>query len=137
MLIRPATFIVEDNETIRLNLGQMLEEYDCIEPVGHADNELSACRWLNEHQNRWQLVIIDLFLSEGSGFGVLRHCRMRRPHQRALVLTNYATPKIEQQCRQLGADEVFDKSRDLDALVSWCKAQTAAMLPVLKSRQVR
>jgi hypothetical protein len=36
------------------------------------------------------------------------------------VLTNYATPGIRAECLALGASEVFDKSRDIEALVNYC-----------------
>ena len=37
-----------------------------------------------------------------------------------VVLSNHATPDIRSKCRELGADEVFDKSNELDAMLSYC-----------------
>jgi hypothetical protein len=37
-----------------------------------------------------------------------------------VVLSNYATPDIRQRCAQFGADAVFDKSNEIDALVDYC-----------------
>jgi DNA-binding NarL/FixJ family response regulator len=39
---------------------------------------------------------------------------------RRVVLTNYATPEIRAECLALGASRVFDKSSDIEALVSYC-----------------
>jgi DNA-binding NarL/FixJ family response regulator len=39
-----------------------------------------------------------------------------------LVLSNYATPDMRKRCAQLGADAVFDKSNEIDALVDYCLA---------------
>ena len=66
------------------------------------------------------LVIVDLFLRSGSGLGVLRHLREAGSPSRRIVLTNYATEEVRERCLALGADKVFDKSTDLDALISYC-----------------
>jgi two-component system, OmpR family, response regulator len=66
------------------------------------------------------LAVVDLFLKQGSGLGVLEACRIRSPRQRVVVLSNYATPDMRQRCTQLGADAVFDKSNEIDALVEYC-----------------
>jgi DNA-binding NarL/FixJ family response regulator len=39
---------------------------------------------------------------------------------RRVVLSNFATPEVRRRCLALGAAEVFDKSRDLDALIDYC-----------------
>jgi DNA-binding NarL/FixJ family response regulator len=36
------------------------------------------------------------------------------------MLSNYATPDIRRKCLELGADRVFDKSNDIDALIAYC-----------------
>lgn len=96
-----------------------------------------------------ELVIIDIFLKSGSGLGVLaaaalqaqdeaalapldddadeveasareRVDRLRRPRRRLVVLSNYTTADIQQRCLRLGADRVFDKSQDVEALIDYC-----------------
>ena len=119
------TFIVEDNETIRENLAATLEELACVTAVGFAMTEMEACAWLDANPNRWQLAIVDLFLKQGSGLGVLRACVQRAPSQRVVVLSNYATADVRQRCAALGVDAVFDKSNEIDALVDYCIAQAA------------
>ena len=119
------TFIVEDNETIRENLVGTLEELACVTAVGFATSEMEACAWLHANPERWQLAIVDLFLKQGSGLGVLKACTQRTPSQRVVVLSNYATADVRKRCAALGADAVFDKSNEIDALVDYCIAQTA------------
>ena len=116
------TFLVEDNPTIRDNLVETLEELTPVLAVGFADSEGAALQWLAQSGNDWSLAIVDMFLVEGSGLGVLAACRNRLPHQRMVVLSNYATPDIRARCAALGADAVFDKSRDIDALIEFCLA---------------
>lgn len=117
------TYIVEDNATIRDNLLATLEELAGIESVGTAEGEDEGKSWLTMHSERWDLAIVDLFLKQGSGLGVLDACRNRKPHQRIIVLSNYATADIRKRCAQLGVDAVFDKSNEIEALVDYCIAQ--------------
>jgi two-component system, OmpR family, response regulator len=114
------TYIVEDNATIRENLIGALEELASIESLGWAETETQARDWLIQQDNRWELTIVDLFLQEGSGLGVLEACRGRTSDQRVVVLSNYATVDMRKRCLQLGADAVFDKSNEIDALVEYC-----------------
>lgn len=123
---RPASplvvFLVEDNALIRDNLIVALEELVDMRVVAWAESEEAAAEWLREHPDGWQLAVIDLFLRDGSGLGVLQACRARDPRQRAVVLTNYADVDIRAQCLALGADAVFDKSTELDAFLEFCES---------------
>lgn len=119
------TYLAEDNETIRKNLTETLQELAAIEVSGFGATEAEACEWLAAHAGQWDLAIIDLFLQEGSGLGVLAKCRDRRDFQKVVVLTNYATPEVRKRSIALGADAVFDKSSELDALFAYCIEQTA------------
>jgi DNA-binding NarL/FixJ family response regulator len=116
------TYIVEDNATIRENLIGTLEELTSITALGWAETEADAKAWLAAHDGEWDLAIVDLFLKQGSGLGVLQACSPRGPHQRVVVLSNYATPDMRARCADLGADAVFDKSNEIDALVDYCLA---------------
>jgi len=117
------TYIVEDNATIRDNLLATLEELAGIETAGTAESENDGKTWLVTHGDLWDLAIVDLFLKQGSGLGVLEACRDRKPHQKVIVLSNYATADIRKRCVQLGVDAVFDKSNEIEALIDYCIAQ--------------
>ncbi len=114
------TYIVEDNATIRENLIGTLEELAQVEAVGIAETEDDGKDWLTSHPAQWDLAIVDLFLRQGSGLGVLAACRNRTAGQKMVVLSNYATPDVRMRCAQLGVDAVFDKSNEIDALVDYC-----------------
>jgi two-component system OmpR family response regulator len=116
------TYIIEDNATIRENLVGTLEELASVRVLGWAETEMDAKDWIAAHRGGWDLVIVDLFLKQGSGLGVLEACQQRGEEQRVLVLSNYATPDMRKRCAQLGADAVFDKSNEIDALVDYCLA---------------
>lgn len=125
--MRLKTYIVEDNPTIRENLIGTLEELACVIAVGTAETENDGKDWLNAHRQEWDLAIVDLFLKQGSGLGVLAACRDRPSRQKVVVLSNYATADIRQRCAQLGVDAVFDKSNEIDALVEYCLQQNNAI----------
>ncbi|MES2184727.1 MAG: response regulator [Pseudomonadota bacterium] len=114
------TYIVEDNATIRENLIGTLEELARIRTVGVAETENEGRGWLESHPQGWDLAIVDLFLKQGSGLGILASCKQRHDFQKVVVLSNYATPDIRARCAQLGVDAVFDKSNEIDALVDYC-----------------
>jgi DNA-binding NarL/FixJ family response regulator len=116
-------YIVEDSPMIRDNLIETLQELALVDPVGVADTEQEGKRWLAQNDGHWDLAIVDLFLREGSGLNILEACRDRKPTQKMIVLSNHATNDVRWRCAQLGADAVFDKSTEIDALVEYCMTE--------------
>lgn len=117
-------FIVEDSPVIRENLIATLEELSPVEVVGAAADESAAVQWLVAAAPAVDLVIVDIFLKSGSGLGVLRAAREPDCACRSgklVVLSNYATPDMRRRCLELGADRVFDKSNEIDALLVYCE----------------
>ena len=125
--MRLKTFIVEDNPTIRENLIGTLEELADVQIAAMSDTENDAKIWMSANPDGWNLAIVDLFLKQGSGLGVLAACRNRNARQKVVVLSNYATADIRQRCAQLGVDAVFDKSNEIDALVEYCIQHSAVV----------
>ena len=112
-------YLVEDSPTIRDNLIATLEELTSATIIGTAESETEAAMWLTDG-NVWDLAIVDLFLKQGTGLGVLSACKNRLSHQKVIVLSNYATSDIRKQCALQGADAVFDKSTEIDQLLEYC-----------------
>jgi len=111
---------VEDNATIRENLIETLIELSDIVPVGFAETEAEGSAWLTDPANEWDLAIVDLFLRQGSGLGVVGACTHRQPGQCVIVLSNYATNDVRQRCQELSVDAIFDKSNEIDDLLDFC-----------------
>ena len=122
-------YLVEDSPVIRDNLIATLEELVPVHVVGVAEDEVTALRWLRESGEPVDLVIVDLFLKSGSGLGLLGAAQGWSWHPRMVVLSNYARPEMRRTCLALGADQVFDKSTEIDALVQYCAALAAGELP--------
>ena len=123
------TYIVEDNATIRENLIDALQELASVTTLGWSETENAAKEWMAAHRGQWDLLIVDLFLKQGSGLGVLEASQDRGRDQRVVVLSNYATADMRKRCAQIGADAVFDKSNEIDALVDYCLALGARQPP--------
>ena len=114
------TFLVEDSPVIRESLIATLEELTSIAIVGSAPDEASSVQWLRDPAHEVDLVIVDIFLKSGSGLGVLRAIQSSPPRCKRVVLSNYATADIRRKCLEVGADRVFDKSNEIDALIAYC-----------------
>jgi DNA-binding NarL/FixJ family response regulator len=112
------TYLVEDSPVIRESLIATLEEWAPVNVVGAAEDECGALEWLAGHAA--DLVIVDLFLARGSGLGVLRARQRQHGGASYVVLSNYVTPAMRTNCLALGADGVFDKSTEIDALIAYC-----------------
>lgn len=120
------TYIVEDNPVILNNLIATLEELADVQVVGSVGNEQDAVRELEQRANELDLVIVDIFLTAGSGLGVLRSARDLKLTARRVVLSNYATADMRQRCLAMGADQVFDKSSELEELIAYCEKMAEA-----------
>lgn len=114
------TYIVEDSPVIRENLIGTLEELGPVEVVGTAEDEATAVQWMKLPGSDFDLMIVDIFLKAGSGLGVLRATNALAQHHTTVVLSNYATEDMRRKCLELGADRVFDKSHEIDALIQYC-----------------
>ena len=119
-------YLVEDSPVIRENLIATLEELLPVQVVGAAEDEATALRWLADPSHPVDLAIVDIFLKQGSGMGVLRAAQALPQRYRLVVLSNYATPHMRRECLALGADRVFDKSNEIDALIEYCGGLAAS-----------
>ena len=116
-------FLVEDSAAMRAHLIEILVTKAGVDVVGIAETEKAAVSWLDRNADGWDIALVDLFLHEGTGAGVIEHCRERRPGQSVLVMTNHARDAdLLQHCKLLGADAVYHKALELDGLVAHCIA---------------
>lgn len=116
-------FVIEDNATIRENLIGTLEELTCVRVAGASATENESLAWLAQHRDTWDLVIVDLFLKQGSGIHLVQLIQRVRPTQKIIVFSNYINASVRKRCAQLGVDAVFDKSTEIDSLVDYCAHQ--------------
>ena len=128
ILLALKAFVVEDQDPIRESLVEALSELAGIEATGWATNEKAATAWLRNPVNQWDIAIVDLVLEPGggSGFGVLQALRTRPATQKMVVLTGSADPQVRRHCQDMGADGVFDKAMETEAMLDYCIALARA-----------
>lgn len=114
-------FLVEDNAVAQAAVREALATVAGAEIVHVATTAQDARQWLARNADGWDLAIIDIFLAAGHGFQVLHQCRQRQPGQHAVVLSNYTRDPVREHARLAGADAVFDKSFEIEGLVTYCE----------------
>ena len=99
-----SVFLVEDNLKIRENLIPALADLGSASVMATAESEGEAIGWLAKHKGQWDLAVVDFFLKQGTGLGVVQWCNGRDADQRVVVLTNYPTQATRIACKDAGAD---------------------------------
>lgn len=128
-----AVYIVEDDPSIQDSLKVVIEGYLRAEVMGWAPSEAEALAWLHANDGRWQLLVVDLTLAQGSGLGVLAAIAQTRVDGAGqgetkgkakgvvVALTNAASPGNRATCLRLGADAVFDKAEEINQFLAYCE----------------
>jgi DNA-binding NarL/FixJ family response regulator len=112
--------LIEDSLVIRQNLTEFLQELAPIRVVHSVEDEASAIEWLRDESNQCDLAIVDIFLRRGTGLQVLEFASSLNRQLCLVVLSNSATADMRRKCMQLGAHAVFDKSTEIEELLSYC-----------------
>src|SRR5215831_1393725 len=124
--VRPfQVYIVEDSVNLQRRLVSAIQAAGA-EVSGCSGDAPTAIADLFALQPN--LVVIDLSLSSGSGFDVLRALKDHAlvPGAIKVVLTNYATAEYQELSAELGADRFFDKSLETGRALAYISAQAAA-----------
>jgi len=103
-------FIVEDTLNMQLALRDLVCAAAEAEIVGVVDSEAVAIAWASAHHGGWELAIVDLTLTEGDGFNIVRRLKQEPACGRVVVFSAYVTDVIRRHCHSLGADAVFHKT---------------------------
>lgn len=107
--------IADDFAPIRTSLRRMLEILPGVSTIEEAANGIEAAHKIE--QLAPDLVILDLRLPGTTGIELLRDFRPKCPHTTVIILTNYATPELRDQCLKLQADYVLDKTMEFQNVV--------------------
>ncbi len=82
--------------------------------AGHAGGVAAAISAILK--TRPDLVILDIQLSDGTGFDVLRAVRAQAPDIDIFLFSNFAAYPYRQLAERLGAKGFFDKSKEFDRM---------------------
>jgi two-component system, OmpR family, response regulator len=104
--------LVEDSRRLAERIRELIELNADATVVKTVYDEASAIETVRKE--RIDLMVLDLQLQSGTGFGVLEHLGPDRPP--VVVLTNYALPQYEKRAHDLGVEYFLDKARDFERL---------------------
>lgn len=124
--------LVEDSALLAARLAELIRRLPDVDLVDTVDSEAAAVRRIAATAP--DVLILDLHLREGSGFGVLRSLSRpaARPRPKVIILTNFGLPEYRREAETFGVEAFLDKSRDyfrLPSLLSGFAKQRAAELP--------
>lgn len=108
--------LVEDSRLLAEQILEILATIPCATAVGVVVTEQEAIA--TNKSLTPDLLILDLHLKQGTGFGVLKAVAHTPKPPTVVVLTNYALPQYREQALALGAHFFLDKSSDFDRLPS-------------------
>jgi DNA-binding NarL/FixJ family response regulator len=106
--------LVEDSKVLTERLTEAIKQIADVELVGTADTEAAAVAAVKNETV--DVIILDLHLKQGTGFGVMRALAATQLKPRIVVLTNYDLPEYKNAAIALGASHFLDKARDYGRL---------------------
>ena len=109
--------LAEDSTLLAARLTELIRRLPDVELVGTVDSEADALSHVAAETP--DVLILDLHLRNGSGFGVLRSLARgtgRRP--KIVILTNFGLPEYRREAETFGVEAFLDKSRDYFRLPS-------------------
>lgn len=114
--------LAEDSSLLAARLTELIGHLPDIELIGTVDCEADTLSHVASDTP--DVLILDLHLRSGSGFGVLRALARgsrraadsRRP--KIVILTNFGLPEYRREAEAFGVEAFLDKSRDYFRLPS-------------------
>ncbi len=106
--------LVEDSKVLTERLTEAIRQIPAVELVGTVDTETAAIAAVK--RETVDVIILDLHLKQGTGFGVMRALAGGTTKPRIVVLTNYDLPEYKNAATALGATHFLDKARDYGRL---------------------
>src|SRR5882757_8027660 len=106
--------LVEDSPLLSDRLLELLADIPGVVTLPAVATEAGAIAAIAELAP--DVLILDLRLKEGTGFGVLRVLKLLKRAPTVVILTNYALPQYRLQAEAFGVPYFLDKARDFDQL---------------------
>lgn len=101
---------MEDSVNMQAALRELLTSTANFDVVAAVRSEMEATEWLLENRSAWDVASVDLMLTDGSGFNIVRRCRDQAPANDVIVFSEYITDAVRERCRAVGASAAFAKS---------------------------
>ena len=102
--------LVEDSELLAFRLAELIRHLPNIDLIDVVATEAEALE--REAVSAPDVLILDLHLRQGSGFGVLRALSRRARRPKIVILTNFGLTEYRREAETYGVEAFLDKSRD-------------------------
>jgi DNA-binding NarL/FixJ family response regulator len=104
--------LVEDSSLLAARLAELIRRLPDVDLIDTVQSEADAVNRITTSLP--DVLILDLHLRTGSGFGVLRSLAHDKvaPRPKVVILTNYGLPEYRREAESLGVEAFLDKSRD-------------------------
>ena len=109
-------FIADDSAPVADMLTELLTSAGRVEVIGVGETEDAAIDSIRALKP--DVVVLDLQLKTGSGTNVIKAIRAIRELAgvRLVVTSNHDSPQLRAGCLQLGANDYYDKVKELGEL---------------------
>jgi two-component system OmpR family response regulator len=108
--------LVEDSPLLCERISEVVAGIPGVELIASVGSEAAAVEVVRK--GNVDVVILDLQLRNGTGFGVLRNLRSLERRPEVVVFTNFALATYRDNALALGARHFLDKARDYERLPS-------------------
>ena len=109
-------FIADDSEKIRNSLAHALLDIPRVRICGQT-GEIALVVDL-VRQSAPDLIVLDLRMTGGSSFGLIRTLKQALPDTLLVMFTEYAYSLYRDRCLELGADYFFEKTMESEKLIN-------------------
>jgi DNA-binding NarL/FixJ family response regulator len=106
--------LVEDSKVLTERLTEALSQIKGINLIGTEDTEAAAVAAVK--REAVDVIILDLHLRQGTGFGVMRTLATTNLKPCIIVLTSYDLPEYKNAALAMGATHFLDKARDYERI---------------------
>ena len=107
--------IVDDHAAVRERLTCLLRAITKHSVITAAASVAEALQQLR--MDCPDLVILDLFLPDGSGLDVLKVIKQEKWQTRVFIVTNHSEPQFRKRCLLEGEELFFDKSEEYEDMI--------------------
>jgi len=109
--------LIEDSALLAARFIELVNRLPEVDLIDTVDTEADALDRISAGNP--DVLILDLHLREGSGFGVLRSLALSTPSRpKIIVLTNFGLPEYRREAESFGVEAFLDKSREYFRLPS-------------------
>ncbi|HWA14692.1 MAG TPA: response regulator [Burkholderiales bacterium] len=120
-------FVVEDSAPVRERLEELVGSIAGAHCAGSAESAAGAIAGIR--RLRPDAVILDIRLSEGTGFDVMRALRGEHPAPEFYVLSSFALEPYRRLALKLGAAAFLDKATEMAAIRGLLEQHAARHAP--------